>query len=293
MNILVTGANGQLGSALRSYFPKGLNTFFLDKDKFNLTKPDQCMRVIDEIKPNWIINAGAFTNVDKVEENESLALMINSETPFRIAKYLEKYDANFLYISTDYVFNGKKSIPYNVDDEVSPLNVYGKSKAIGEKKCLSLSNTFVLRTSWVYGVKGNNFLNSMFKLFLKQDLNSRPISIVSDQIGCPTNVYKLAKVCWELIINKSALNNRVYHWSDAGEASWFDFANEIHDLLLSRNLIKNKIDLVPISLIDYKRKAVCPKYSLLDSSITKYALKINQEDWKKELKKVIYNFNKY
>ncbi len=290
MKILVTGANGQLGSALRSSCPKGLNTFFLDKEKFNLSQPDKCVSVIDEIKPNWIINAGAFTNVDMAEDNESLALNVNSETPFQIAKCLEKYDANFLYISTDYVFNGKKNSPYNVFDDVCPLNVYGKSKAIGEKKCLSLSNTFVLRTSWVYGVKGNNFLNSMFKLFLKQDLNSRPISIVSDQIGCPTNVYKLSKVCWELIINKSALNNRVFHWSDAGAASWFDFANEIHDLLLSRNLIKNKIDLIPIPFRDYKRKAVCPKYSLLDSSITTCTLKINQVDWKKELKKVIYNF---
>ena len=291
MRVLVTGSNGQLGKALKIFIPNEFKAFFLDRNNFDLTEPKNCIDTIDQIKPDWIINAGAFTNVDNAEENEELAFKINSEAPFLIAKHLERLGSKILFISTDFVFNGKKITPYKIFDEVSPINAYGRSKASGEKKCLSLENTYILRTSWVYGNEGKNFLNSMYKLFLNHKTNHPPIGVVNDQTGCPTNVYKLASVCWEIIQNHQLFfNTKILHWSDGGETSWYEFACEINKLLFKRNLLKDKITLVPISFKDYKRKAICPNYSVLDSSITCQLLNYKQNHWKKELVKVISNF---
>ena len=291
MKVLVTGSTGQLGKALKIFMPNDFEVFFLDKDNFDLTKPKNCINTIDQIKPDWIINAGAFTNVDNAEENEELALKINSETPFLIAKHLESIGSKFIFISTDFVFNGKKINPYKIFDEVCPINAYGRTKASGEKKCLSLKNTYILRTSWVYGNEGKNFLNSMYSIFLNHKRNHSPIRVVNDQIGCPTNVYKLASVCWKLIQNNELLlNTKILHWSDGGETSWYEFASEINELLFKRNLLENKISLVPIPSKEYKRKAVCPNYSKLDSSKTCELLNFKQNHWKNELKKVISNF---
>ena len=291
MRVLVTGSNGQLGKALKIFMPNEFKVLFLDRNNFDLTEPKNCINIIDEIKPDWIINAGAFTNVDNAEENEELAFKINSEAPFLIAKHLEKLGSRFLFISTDFVFNGKKITPYKTFDEVSPINAYGRSKASGEKKCLSLKNSYILRTSWVYGNEGKNFLNSMYSLFLNHKTNQPPIRVVNDQIGCPTNVYKLASVCWKIIQNHELLlNTKILHWSDGGETSWYEFACEINKFLFKRNLLKNKITLVPIPFKDYKRKAICPNYSVLDSSTTCQLLKYKQNHWKKELVKVISNF---
>lgn len=291
MKVLVTGSNGQLGKALKIVMPNNFEVVFFDKNNFDLTKPKNCINTIDQIKPNWIINTGAYTNVDNSEENEELAFKINSETPFLIAKHLENMGSRFIFISTDFVFNGRKTNPYKIYDEVCPINAYGRSKASGEKKCLSLKNTYILRTSWVYGNEGKNFLNTMYSLFLNHQINHPPIRVVNDQIGCPTNVYNLASVCWKLIQNHPLLqNNKIFHWSDGGESSWYEFASEINELLFKRNLLKNKITLVPIPFKEYKRKAVCPNYSKLDSSITCELLNHKQNHWKKELKKVISNF---
>ena len=291
MKVLVTGSTGQLGKALKIFMPKDFKVFFLDKNNFDLTKPNNCINTIDQIKPDWIINTGAFTNVDNAEENEELAFIINSETPFLIAKHLETIGSRFIFISTDFVFNGEKTNPYKISDKVCPINAYGRSKASGEKKCITLNNTYILRTSWLYGNEGKNFLNNMYGLFLNHKSNDPPIRVVNDQIGCPTNVYKFASVCWKLIQNHElVLDTKILHWCDGGETSWYEFASEIKELLFKRKLLKNEISLVPIQFKDYKRKAVCPNYSTLDSSTTCELLNYKQNHWKKELKKVISNF---
>ena len=185
----------------------------------DLENPDECRRAIEEHKPDWILNAGAYTAVDQAEREPKKAMSINAGAPEAFAEVLQKQGGKILQISTDFVFDGTQSTPYKPDQEKNPIGIYGKSKAEGEDAILSKLNSsdrgFILRTSWVLGPVGKNFALTMLKLHSSKD----EIGVVADQIGCPTSTHTLAEACWRIITdNKNKKLPSIMHWSDAGAA---------------------------------------------------------------------------
>ena len=290
MKVLITGSQGQLGKELLKNIPHDIEVISADRKTFNLLDLKNCREFIFENRPDWIINAAAYTAVDLAEEEEEKAILINGEAPTIIANALKKTGGKLLQISTDFVFDGKSSSPYKVDDEPNPINVYGKSKLIGEngiKNILQDNNQYIiLRTSWIMGSEGNNFVKKMLSLLKIKD----KISVVYDQIGCMTSSKYLSKICWLIIqkdITRNINNQKIFHWTDAGVSSWFDIATEIRDLSFKLNLLKNPAKVVPITSDNFPTRAKRPNFSLLDSSITKEILNIENNYWRFSLLEIL------
>ncbi len=282
MKVLITGSQGQLGKELLKNIPNDIEVIPTDRETFNLLDLKNCREFIFDNKPDWIINAAAYTAVDLAEDEKEIAMIINSEAPTEIAKTLKKTGGKLLHISTDFVFDGKSKSPYKVEDEPDPINIYGKSKLLGEKgikNILQDNNQYIiLRTSWVMGSEGNNFAKTMLKLLKIKD----NISVVNDQIGCMTSSKYLSIICW-LIIQKDITininNQKIFHWTDAGVSSWFEIASEIRRLSFKLNLLSNPAKVIPISSNNFPTKAKRPNFSLLDCSATKEVLNIENNHW--------------
>ena len=290
MKVLITGSQGQLGKELLKNVPHDIEVIAADRKTFNLLDLKDCREFIFDNKPDWIINAAAYTAVDLAEDEEEKAILINGEAPTEIANALKKTGGKLLQISTDFVFDGKSSSPYKVDDEPNPINIYGKSKLLGEngiKNILQDNNQYIiLRTSWVMGSEGNNFAKTMLRLLKLKD----KISVVYDQIGCMTSSKYLSNICWLIIqkdLTKNINNQKILHWTDAGVASWFDIATEIGDLSLKFNLLKNPAKVLPILSENFPTKAKRPNFSLLDCSITKELLNIENNYWRFALSEIL------
>lgn len=290
MKVLITGSQGQLGKELLKNIPNDIEVIPTNRENFNLSDLKNCREFIFDNKPDWIINAAAYTAVDLAEDEEEIAIRINSEAPTEIAKALKKTGGRLLHISSDFVFDGKSRSPYKVDDEPNPINVYGKSKLLGEngiKNILQDNNQYIiLRTSWVMGSEGNNFAKTMLKLLKIKD----KISVVYDQIGCMTSSKYLSIICWLIIqkdITKNINNQKIFHWTEAGVSNWFDIANEIRELSFKLNLLKNPAKVIPISSDNFPTKAKRPNFSLLDSSTTKEVLNIENNNWRFSLLEIL------
>ena len=290
MKVLITGSQGQLGKELLKNVPHDIEVIAADRKTFNLLDLKDCREFIFDNKPDWIINAAAYTAVDLAEDEEEKAILINGEAPTEIANALKKTGGKLLQISTDFVFDGKSSSPYKVDDEPNPINIYGKSKLLGEngiKNILQDNNQYIiLRTSWVMGSEGNNFTKTMLRLLKIKE----KISVVYDQIGCMTSSKYLANICWLIIqkdITKNINNQKIFHWTDAGVSSWFDIATEIGDLSFKLNLLKNPAKVLPISSDNFPTRAKRPIFSLLDCSITKEILNIENKYWRYSLLEIL------
>ncbi len=289
MRILISGINGQLGQALLKKDIEDYEILGLSKDKFNLENFGECQKLISYFKPDWIINSAAYTAVDKAENNKEKAYLINSYAAENIVKSISSYGGKFIYISTDYVFDGKSSTAYLTTDKCNPLNVYGASKLKGEELINKYSNSIVLRTSWLYGPYGQNFCLTMLKLHRKFSENNSIIKVIADQIGCPTSTYDLANICWKLIekYNTEDFANQIYHWSNSGVATWYDFAIAIGELGSEYGLINKPAKVIPIKSKEYKTDANRPSFSLMDCSKTKDFLNVNQNYWRNALRTVI------
>ena len=290
MKVLITGSQGQLGKELLKNIPHDIEVIAADRKTFNLLDLKDCREFIFDNKPDWIINAAAYTAVDLAEDEEEKAILINGEAPTEIANALKKTGGKLLQISTDFVFDGKSSSPYKVDDEPNPINIYGKSKLIGEngiKNILQDNNQYIiLRTSWVMGSEGNNFTKTMLRLLKIKE----KVSVVYDQIGCMTSSKYLSNICWLIIqkdITKNINNQKIFHWTDAGVSSWFDIATEIGDLSFKLNLLKNPAKVLPISSDNFPTRAKRPNFSLLDCSITKEILNIENKYWRYSLLEIL------
>ncbi len=287
MKILITGGNGQLGTELAKKSPKATKIFCFNKNEFNLLDLNQCKNKILEIKPNWIINAGAYTKVDNAEKEKEREKVysINANAVELLARTVSSYGGRLLQISTDFVFDGKKSTPYQPQDILNPLNVYGASKRRGEELSLKYDGTIILRTSWLYSNSGDNFF---LKILEHNKKNKKVLNIVNDQFGSPTNVINLAEVCWELIKNSDKINqNKIFHWSDGGVTTWYGFAKSIGEIAEEIGLIDKAVLIRPISTSLYPSLAKRPNYSVLDAEITKSYLNIQQTDWEKALKVIL------
>jgi dTDP-4-dehydrorhamnose reductase len=278
-NVLITGANGQLGQAIRrlAIDTSAFHFFFTDIDELNITDEKA---VSDFIRQNDIkvcINCGAYTQVDKAEEEKDLAFMVNGDAVKYIAAAMQGNNGLLIHISTDFVFNGSKGLPYREEDDPHPLSVYGASKLQGEKNALGHNDrTIIIRTSWVYSNDGHNFLNTMLRLGSERD----QISVVSDQIGAPTYTQELAGCILQIALNPELEGKYgLYHYSDEGVASWYDFAFAI------MQIAGLDCKVIPIETKDYKTAAKRPFYSLLNKSKIKSVFELDIPHWRESLQK--------
>jgi dTDP-4-dehydrorhamnose reductase len=283
MVVLVTGANGQLGQALQSIAGnyRSIDFVFCSSSDLDITNKENCETVFNKINPDYCINTAAYTAVDKAESEPDKAQLINVFGAKNIAETCKEFDVKLIHISTDFVFDGTKSSPYNEMDLPNPKGVYGQTKLDGEKAIQEVfSNYFIIRTSWVYSQFANNFMKTMLRLASEREA----ISVVNDQIGTPTNAVDLAEAIVQIILtdNKqpTTKNYGIYHFSNEGQCSWYDFAKEI--------FIVNKIsiNLQPIRTTSYPTPAERPKYSVLDKSKIKRVFGIEVKDWKERLQTI-------
>lgn len=283
MVVLVTGANGQLGQAIQFIASNYLNINFVfyNSSDLDITNKENCETVFQKIKPNYCINSAAYTAVDKAELETDKAQLINIIGSKNIAETCKQFHTKLIHVSTDFVFDGTKNAPYNETDLPNPKGVYGQTKLDGEKAIQEVfSNYFIIRTSWVYSQFGNNFLKTMLRLASERDT----ISVVNDQIGTPTNAVDIAEALVQIILtdNQQPTTNNygIYHFSNEGQCSWYDFAKEI----FRENNIS--INLQPIPTTSYPTPAERPKYSVLDKSKIKRVFGIEVKDWKERLQTI-------
>lgn len=279
MNVLVTGANGQLGNEMRLMAQNSsYHYIFTDVEELDSTDFNAILQTVKEKEIQIIVNCAAYTNVDKAENDFDIANALNNIAVGRLANVAKAQNATLIHISTDYVFNGNNHIPYTEDDITDPIGVYGKTKLAGEETIKKVGcNYIILRTAWLYSKWGNNFVKTMQKLTLEKD----SLSVIFDQIGSPTYAKDLAHAI-SLIIERNMLNQQgIYHYSNEGVCSWFDFAKEICELS------GHNCNITPIHSQEYPSKVTRPHYSVLDKTKFKETFGIPVPYWKDSLKKCI------
>jgi dTDP-4-dehydrorhamnose reductase len=288
MKVLLTGAAGQLGRALIASTPPGVELVACSRAELDLANPKACRAAVQAQRPDWVLNAGAYTAVDKAESEPELAQAVNAGAPAAFAQALAETGGRLLQVSTDFVFNGLQGSPYRPEQGLDPLGVYGASKAAGEAAALPLAGSRVLRTSWVYGPVGHNFCRTMLRLHRERE----QLGVVADQVGCPTSTATLSAACWRAIgvglepATEAALP-RILHWSDAGVASWYDFAVAIGELGVVAGLLERAARVLPLTTADYPTPAQRPSYSLLDCSSSRSALGLEPVHWRAALAEVL------
>ena len=288
MKVLLTGAGGQLGTALQKSCPGAVELIATDQAELDLTDAKACAAMVAALKPDWVLNGGAYTAVDRAEEQPQLAEAINAAAPRAFAEALaELGSGRLLQISTDFVFSGMQGHPYGAQDPVAPLGVYGASKARAEAavfEVLGPERACVLRTSWLYGPVGKNFCLTMLKLHAAKAAAGEALNVVADQVGCPTHTAGLAAACWQVLARDIG---GMQQWSDAGVASWYDFAVAIGEEAVALGILATAAKVNPISTAEYPTPAQRPSYSLMDCSASRKALGLEPLHWRQGLRKVL------
>jgi dTDP-4-dehydrorhamnose reductase len=309
MRVLITGAAGQLGQALLQHRPASVGGVPLEliatsreggegQLALDLADAAACRAVVEQLRPDWLINAGAYTAVDRAEAESELAWAVNAEAPAAFSQALQTCGGRLLQVSTDFVFSGGQGTPYRPEQPLDPLGVYGASKAAGEQAVLEQlggeGRAVVLRTGWVYGPVGRNFLLTMLRLHRERAVAGAELAVVADQVGCPTATAGLAEACWQVLRagvedGSGAVPSLplILHWSDAGVASWYDFAVAIGELGVASGLLEQAAPVRPITTADYPTPAQRPSYSLLECSATRTALGLTPQHWRAALASVI------
>lgn len=288
MRILVCGAGGQVGHELvdraNAY---GLEALGMTRGQLDITDADQVVEVVRQLKPGLIINAAAYTHVDNAETHSEQAYSVNRDGAARLAEAARDATIPLLHISTDYVFSGETRTPYNESDEVAPTGVYGASKLAGEAEIQSVLNEHViLRTSWVYGFHGHNFVKTMLRLGGQRD----SLSVVADQFGCPTQAGSIADVLLQLAQRyerEGTLAWGVYHYSGRSSCTWFDFAVEIFRQAEAKGILPKRPQVSSITTAQYPTPARRPAWSVLDCSKFEATFGIATHDWHNDLSTVL------
>lgn len=278
MKALVTGSGGQLGRALLAAAPDGVQVIGLARADFDIADDVSVKAALKAHEPDLIINAAAYTAVDQAERDEPSAYRINRDGPSLLARQAAAAGIRLVHVSTDFVFDGTKSSPYRVSDPTAPLGVYGASKLAGEQAVrAALGEALIVRTAWVYAAQGGNFMRTMLRLMATQPA----LRVVADQVGTPTHAASLASAIWGLV---AARASGIHHYTDAGVASWYDFAVAIQEGALELGLLDRAIPIAPIRTEDYPTPAQRPAYSVLDKTATYAALGRPAKHWRHELK---------
>lgn len=283
MKVLITGKGGQLAQIFENIlksFPD-LKAHFYSEEELDITSQDNISSVFAKNKYDYCINCAAYTAVDRAEQDKATAFSVNATGVENLAKACAEHHTTLIHISTDFVFDGTKKKPYLEDDSAVPISVYGHSKLMGEHHIQShLKNYFIIRTSWLYSEFGNNFVKTMIRLGKDRD----ELKVVDDQMGSPTYALDLAKFIFHIIENDICTYG-VYHYSNEGEISWFDFAKKIFEMT------DLNVNLEPIPTKEYPTPAKRPAYSVMDKSKVKDITGVHVPYWEDSLKKCLENMS--
>ncbi|MDB3906655.1 dTDP-4-dehydrorhamnose reductase [Crocinitomicaceae bacterium] len=279
MNILVTGRDGQLGSELQELAKTSKHNFvFVGSKDGDITNKDQIQELVSNHNIQAIINCAAYTAVDKAETEQDKAFLVNREGVQNLVAICAESNCKLIHISTDYVFPGNGTSPYKTNDPVAPLGVYGASKLAGEEAILNSDiDGIVIRTSWVYSTFGHNFVKTMTRLGKERD----SLNVVNDQRGCPTYAKDLGAICLQLLDETWNSDQRIYHFSNSGEITWFDFATEI------MKLTGSNCKVLPVPSSEFPTPAKRPSYSVMNTSELKKDFGIAPRNWKQALEECI------
>ena len=289
MRVLITGSNGQLGSEIKDLAANyaDFNCYFTDSIDLDICNSGTLEHYIKDNKIEAVINCAAYTAVDKAEQEAELAKKVNSEGVLNLVNAVAKVNGKLIHISTDYVFDGNSFLPYQESDEVNPIGVYGNTKRSGELAVINSDiDAVVIRTSWLYSAYGNNFVKTMLRLGNERD----ELGVIFDQVGTPTNASDLAKTCLDILAYSKETNinskGNLYHFSNEGVASWYDFSIAI------MTLGKVNCHVKPIETKEYPTPAKRPHFSVLNKSKIKNNFKIDIPYWRDSLAKCILKLNK-
>jgi dTDP-4-dehydrorhamnose reductase len=282
VKVLLTGAGGQVGRAFRSLAPAQASVVALTHADLDITDAAEVQRVLAAHAPQWIVNAAAYTAVDAAEGAHGAAQALNASAVGYLVQAAKRAHARLVHLSTDFVFDGRASTPYEPEAATAPIGAYGATKLAGEQQALAAgAPSIVVRTSWVYAAYGQTFVRTMLRL-----MAAKPeLRVVCDQIGSPTWASGLAQVLWRMIEIDAPAG--IHHWSDAGVASWYDFAVAIQEEALQRGILAQAIPVLPIRAAQYPTAAQRPAYSVLESSRTRALTGAPAMHWRAQLRKML------
>jgi dTDP-4-dehydrorhamnose reductase len=281
-NVIVVGGSGQLGQCLSDVTAKeqsSLNFVFLSREELDCSNVEQTTSIFEQYQPLYCINCAAYTAVDQAEDDQDTAFMVNELAVKRLAEHCLAYQTTLIHISTDFVFNGNSSVPLSETLETNPVNVYGLSKLKGEQEIQQiLEQYYIIRTSWLYSEKANNFVKTMLKLAqTRSELN-----VIYDQVGTPTYAMDLASLIMKIVLSDAKAFG-LYHYSNEGVASWYDFAKAVFEIS------GTDIKVLPVASAAFVTKAKRPHYSVLDKTKIKSAFGIEIPYWRESLNICIHN----
>ncbi len=281
MKVLITGAKGQLGSELQATCPADTELILTDAQELDITNAAQIQQTLVQTQPAIVINAAAYTAVDKAETDAALAYAIYATAVEYLAKATASHSIYFLQISTDFVFDGTASMPYATDAALNPLGVYGASKAQGEQLTQQYNpQAAIIRTSWLYSAYGANFVKTMLRLMAERE----QLGVIADQIGTPTWTNTLAQTLWHCCAQRPA---GIWHCADNGVASWYDFAVAIQEEALRLGLLSQAIPIKPLRTAQYPTPAQRPAYSVMDKQATESLLGASLPHWRVSLRSML------
>jgi len=288
MKILVTGARGQLARTLLAYAPPGVALAGTDRSQLDVTDQIQVRAHVEREQPDVLVNCAAYSAVDLAETEVAQVRSVNAAGAHNLAVVARDCGARLLHISTDFVFDGHAMEPYTPDAAAGPRSAYGASKWEGEQLVRETlpDNSIILRTSWMYSEFGGNFVSTMLRLFAERD----EISVVNDQVGSPTWARSVGSAIFALVARPEL--SGIYHWTDAGQASWYDFACAVQEEAYELGQINRTIDIQPISSEDYGAAATRPAYSVLDCSATASELGLEQMPWRQGLRAMLETYSR-
>jgi dTDP-4-dehydrorhamnose reductase len=282
VKVLVLGGGGQVAGAVAAAAPAAYQTLVKSRAELDICDEKALMRTMADSGATWVVNAAAYTAVDRAEDDALQATAVNDTAVGAMAAAALTVGCRLVHLSTDFVFDGESSRAYRPDDRTNPLSVYGVSKLGGERHVLNADPAgIVLRTSWVYAATGRNFVLTMLRLMREKE----SLSVVCDQIGAPTWAAGIGAAIWGLI--EAGAPGGVYHWTDLGVASWYDFAVAIQEEALARGLLGRAVPIAPISSAEYPTRARRPAFSVLDGSSTRDLIEAPARHWRHNLRSML------
>lgn len=278
MKALITGANGQLGRCMVQVTPAGVEIVAAGSAQLDIRDAAAVEAFVRDARPDLIFNCAAYTAVDKAESEEDAALAVNAHGVAHLADSARRHGARLVHVSTDFVFDGRSGVPYRPDAPTGPTGAYGRTKLAGERA--AGEDSLIVRTAWVYGPAGHNFVRTMLRLMAERD----EVRVVADQIGTPTYAPALAQALWALAGTGA---RGIHHYTDSGVASWYDFAVAIQEEALAAGLLDRAVPVIPIATCDFPTPAVRPHYSVLDKGDTFALLGGPAPHWRVNLRRMM------